>query len=239
MIKKSVFEDELILGMHHELVKNANNQELDDVTHAVDYLNSAIDIFEDAGLHSQADQVLNIIKKIATIPLGKKRVELSFSPVMEYAFFQMQQGTPTEYIKIKHQPESPFEWAQFSDYLRNKYKHIDKSKLEKQLEDNFGKNYLNEEETNNILIANIEEVPYEISGKSILKSQEPEGEFLSFKSIASKRRPKDPRKISDRHTKGLTSKKMVENLKHHGTPFNLADTHHADDLEVEDSDSEE
>jgi hypothetical protein len=30
-------------------------------------------------------------------------------------------------------------------------------------------------------------------------------------------------KKHDRHTKGLTSEKMIENLKHHGTVFNLSD----------------
>lgn len=64
MIKKSVFEEELIAGMQKELVKNASNQDKD-LGKAVDYLNSAIDIFEDAGLNTQANQVLNIISKIA------------------------------------------------------------------------------------------------------------------------------------------------------------------------------
>src|SRR5208283_6024474 len=40
-----------------------------------------------------------------------------------------------------------------------------------------------------------------------------EPEFLTFKSIAKKKDPK---------TKGLTSKKQVENLKDHGTQFNNA-----------------
>lgn len=33
----------------------------------------------------------------------------------------------------------------------------------------------------------------------------------------------DPRKISDRHTKNLTSQQMLKNLSHHGTQFNMAD----------------
>lgn len=65
MIKKSVFEKELIAGMHKELIKNATSHDLDNVEQAVDYLNSAIDIFEDAGMQTQADQVTNILFKIA------------------------------------------------------------------------------------------------------------------------------------------------------------------------------
>ncbi len=66
MIKKSVFEEELIAGMQKELIKTASNQETENLGKAVDYLNSAIEIFEDAGLSTQANQVLKIISKIAT-----------------------------------------------------------------------------------------------------------------------------------------------------------------------------
>ena len=65
MIKKSVFEEELIAGMQKELIKTASNQETENLGKAVDYLNSAIEIFEDAGLSAQANQVLKIISKIA------------------------------------------------------------------------------------------------------------------------------------------------------------------------------
>jgi hypothetical protein len=107
---KSVFESELLDGMHKSLIKQANNQNLDNVDQAVDYLNSAIDILESQGLTSKADQVLNILYKIA-------------------------------------KPKTP----------------------------------------------------------------------------------KKPHSIPNGHTKNLTSKKMVENLKHHGTPFNMNDLSFDDD----------
>lgn len=108
MIKKSIFEDELVQNMHNELVKKAHNIETDNLDKAVDYLNSAADIFDSVGLTKNADQVLSVLTKIAKS--GKKK-------------------------------------------------------------------------------------------------------------------PKDPKKISDRHTKGLTPEKMVKNLKNHGHPMNLADDH--------------
>lgn len=40
----------------------------------------------------------------------------------------------------------------------------------------------------------------------------------------------DAKNVSDSHTKGLTPERMVENLKHHGIVFNLADDHKANDL---------
>lgn len=116
MIKKSVFEEELIAGMHQELIKNATSRDLDNVEKAVDYLNSAIDIFEDAGMSAQAVQLLNILNKIA-------------------------------------------------------------------------------EDQND-----------------------------------ARKKSRDPRKISDPHIKGLTPEKQIENLKHHGTVFNMADDNGADDL---------
>ena len=123
---KSSFDQELINSMQYELVKQASSNNIENVDTAVDYLNSAIDIFEDAGLNAQADQILNVLYKIA------------------------KKGKP--------------------------------------------------------------------------------------------QRPKDPRKISDRHTKGLTSEKAIQNLKEHGTMFNMADVANADDLfemEINDFEDEE
>lgn len=111
---KSIFETEILKEMEHSLVKQANNQNVDNLDQAVDYLNSAIDIFEESGFTAQADEILNILNKIA------------------------KQGKP--------------------------------------------------------------------------------------------KRPKDPRIVSDRHTKGLTSEKAIKNLKEHGTMFNLSDTAYVDDL---------
>lgn len=66
MIKKSLFEEELVASMHNELVKQANSQDNSDLEKAVDYLNSAIDIFEEVGLNSHANNILNLLYKIAT-----------------------------------------------------------------------------------------------------------------------------------------------------------------------------
>ena len=63
MIKKSVFEDEIIAGMERELTSNVEaNNSLDK---AVDYVHSAIEVFEDAGMKSQADALLNVLLKLA------------------------------------------------------------------------------------------------------------------------------------------------------------------------------
>jgi hypothetical protein len=62
----------------------------------------------------------------------------------------------------------------------------------------------------------------EFEGKSLLRPQYdeklPKGpDELVFKSIAQKK------SSPDHHTKGLTPDKEVENLKHHGTVFNMAE----------------
>jgi hypothetical protein len=61
MIKKSVFEDELIAGMQSNLI----GQETHKLSLAVDYLNSAVEILEEAGLTNYADQILDILLKTA------------------------------------------------------------------------------------------------------------------------------------------------------------------------------
>lgn len=79
----------------------------------------------------------------------------------------------------------------------------------------------------------------EMSPISEPATPEPEGEAISFKSLAQAfqeafdeadaragkhhPKPKNPLKVKDPHTSGLTSEKMVENYKNIGIPFNLAD----------------
>lgn len=65
MIKKSVFENEIISNMQKELLANDKSIANNKLGVAVDYLHSAIDIFESFGMQSQADATLNILLKIA------------------------------------------------------------------------------------------------------------------------------------------------------------------------------
>lgn len=64
MIKKSVFEDEIITGMHQQLIKQSKGIEVNNLSQAVDYLNSAAQIFEDLGMVKNADYVLLILSKL-------------------------------------------------------------------------------------------------------------------------------------------------------------------------------
>lgn len=68
------------------------------------------------------------------------------------------------------------------------------------------------------------------------KPQEEKEEKIEFKSLMkddehdARHKPKNPTKVHDPHVKGLTPEKMVENLKHHGIVFNMADDGQANDL---------
>lgn len=65
MIKKSVFEDELIAGMQKELVADEKSAAINNLDKAVEYLHTAAEVFEEAGMKAQADAVLNILLKFA------------------------------------------------------------------------------------------------------------------------------------------------------------------------------
>lgn len=65
MIKKSIFEDEIISNFEKELVKSANVQNFDKLEKAADYLNSAIDILDNFGMKKHSDKLLSILIKIA------------------------------------------------------------------------------------------------------------------------------------------------------------------------------
>lgn len=73
MIKKSVFENELIAGMERQLVLSAEADGINGLEQAVEYIHSAIETFEEAGMTAQADALLQILSKIATKHKPKKK----------------------------------------------------------------------------------------------------------------------------------------------------------------------
>lgn len=70
MIKKSVFEEELVIGMDRELRSMETGHDVKDLSKAADYLHSAMDLLEETGLTVQAEEVFQILSKIATKPNG-------------------------------------------------------------------------------------------------------------------------------------------------------------------------
>lgn len=73
MIKKSVFENDLIAGMQRELQPVQKKEAMANLEKAGGYLVSALDILEEAGLTAQARAVLNILVKIAEDSNDAKR----------------------------------------------------------------------------------------------------------------------------------------------------------------------
>lgn len=65
MIKQAVFEDELVAGMQRKLADNSIEEGMQSLVQAADHLNSAVEILEELGLNKKADQILNILSKIA------------------------------------------------------------------------------------------------------------------------------------------------------------------------------
>ena len=282
---KSKLEYELILGMDHELFKTANHHDYDNLHHAVDYINSAIDILESSGFQSQADKLLNLIYKIATFEKTKVQTTI---PSLQ--FYQ-----ETDALGFRIKGKSIFDilgsiQSSQSEDEKNKYKAIlndiarsEGSKLriatilDKNVEDLneedfktiLEDNYLTEEKAGEYLFSlpnlrknlkfNVRDYlakkrkeeekkqmglakthkldtplfeEEEISG--FLESELPTPEVVAaaryyLNKLAKQRKPKNPLKVSDRHTKNLDSKKMVKNLIDHGTVFNM-DANMADDL---------
>ena len=77
MIKKSVHEQELIIGMQRELSSQSVKQGMTNLVKAADYLNAAIEILEDAGMTAKADRLLAVMAKIAADEQdAKKKVNI-------------------------------------------------------------------------------------------------------------------------------------------------------------------
>lgn len=70
MFKNNSFENELYKAMEKHLVANQveDNHGFKKLAKAIDYLNNAADLFEDAGLYTEAAEVVDILESFA----GKK-----------------------------------------------------------------------------------------------------------------------------------------------------------------------
>jgi len=231
MIKKSKFEDEIMFNMHNSLA----SQNETDLSVAIDYLVSAMDILSENGFQSKADQILDVISKIAanvtTMPsikfienaLNKFNISLKDLSVLK---------EPTLYNNrlIKAKVLKALRIAGLSDDTIINFIGGNKtiSLIDPKLVD-----YILKSEKS---IKEMIEIPNEISAIAKMKQN---------KNLKNKR-PADLRKIIDPHTHNLTSDKMVANLLHHGTTFNASDDGNIDllnadideDLEVIENESQ-
>lgn len=72
MFKNSSFEDEIYRSMEKKLVSNQleNKYSFDKLSKAADYLNAAASLFEKAGMIKEANEVTEVLTKLAR-QLGK------------------------------------------------------------------------------------------------------------------------------------------------------------------------
>lgn len=205
MIKKSVFEDDLIKGMHCELIKQAHNVEVQNLSNAADYLNSAAQILEEIGMIEASDSVIDLLFKLAdhkNPPSSKKhpRYEVTHDVSL---WMKMLAGDSIAKAKIN---------ATLRDAGKNDAEIIETIGF---------KNFMTEREVRKTLATPaIDIIPKSYRDPELEPEIIEKLEPYEFE-IAANRKLKNPTKISDRHTKKLTSEKMVNNLKHHGTVFNM------------------
>jgi len=225
MINKNLFEDEIIDGMRVELRKQASDDKQPELATAAECLHAALEILEGSGLQSRADDVLRLLQKIAQ---SNKLKPVEKLPSINHL---MQAGL-TQRDMQELGKGNPVAKAKFNLALRGM------NMAEHQIGRLIGPgNVMSEKDAKSIIDPNRsfgkiwdwmkdpkeptqEEVgkPLEFQSLSPKKELAP-GSSLQFNSLA-----------RDRHTKGLTPKKEVENLKNHGTPFNMADDNFSFDL---------
>lgn len=234
---KSLFETELAMGMQQELRKQASAQ-TPDLTKAAECLHAALEIFEAQGLTARADQVLEVLRKIAqhhktpaTVREMPSVDRLAHAGFTERDMREFAKGSPVAKAKLnlvlRHLGMSEHEIGRFIGP-----KNVMSEKDAREIADpnrSFGKMWdWMQDPKQHIDPANPlgeEKIHSYLDDLNLPKPNAPvpndPTQPLDLGSFAKKF--KTPRPGSDRHTKGLTPAKMVENLKHHGTEFNMAD----------------
>lgn len=231
-MKKSLCTDEIAIGMLDELKPELTKQASVNLVKAVDYLNTAFEILDNAGLTVQADKILAILTKMGGDNFyNASAKESPFQALLDVGvtyddIMQFAKGNKLAIAKIN-----------------KKLRELGFS--EKDIQHLLGKGYMSAKESDELMspersftkIDDFIKNPFVVNPSSELKP----GDEFEISTIASHKKMRDPRKISDSHTKGLTSEKMIQNLLHHGTEFNMADDGNADDLlnlEISDDDLE-
>lgn len=222
-MKKELFENEMASGMQQELRKQAS-AETPKLVRAAECLHAALEILEEQGLHSRANEVLELLEKLAQTPVVK-----AAAPKVHSLQQLMEAGVSQRDLR---------------DFARGEPRAVAKLNLvlrrlgmaEHEIAKFLGHGHvMSEEQAHKVLNPNepgstleFESVGPATSGTMPKEDADPG--FLEFKSLAAPKKAPRPGKINDRHTKGLTPEKEVENLKHHGTPFNMADDNCAVDV---------
>jgi len=239
MVKKSLFEQELVTGMQRELRKQAST-ETPDLAKAAECLHAALEIFEEAGLRSQANALLKLMEKIAAerktkaverlIDIG----ELMRAGATSRDIRGMQSGDLPSRARVMLAAHGAGLW---SDHELRKFfgsQYMSKEDAEQFLDPNrnFGKMWeWMQNPTQPVDPANPQ------PGETITMSPVPKSQFtprpgdeIEFKSIAAKhRKPKRPDKIHEE------SRFYLRNLADHGTMLTDDDLSAALDAEIADA----
>jgi hypothetical protein len=232
MIKKSVFEDELIAGMQRELQPFEKKAATTDLVKAADYLHSALEIFEEAGMTAKADQVLRILAKIAHESEGMDKIKEMLEDAIE-----AHESSGGEPLDLKSFKPLSVEERMLLEPKEPELLEVDDNDTSGKKDKDFYQKVMKWIENPDTPMEEESAVPETIEFKSLMEPQAlpPGGEELVFKSIAQElglddndakpRKPKDPTKVHS-----PTTEQQVKNLKNHGTVFNMADDGFAGDL---------
>lgn len=208
MVKKS-FEDELMTGMHQELVKQASGG-VPDLSKAAECLHAALEIFEEQGMEAHAEQLLGVMTKIA--------VGIKAKPVQEMpSLHQMMQAGLTQRDLHEFSKGSPIAKAKVNLVLRSM------GLSDHQIGKFIGPgNVMSEKDARETIdpnrsFSNIWKWVQEPTAPDDPNNVKP-GDTFQMESVLQK---KDAQSKKDPATKGLTEKKMVQNLKNYGIPLNV------------------
>lgn len=219
---KSLFEDELMAGMEKQLRKQASGEK-PSLVKAAECLHAALEIFEEQGMTTRADQVLQLLQKLGQSNEARDVQQMpSLHKLMEAGLTQRDMH---EFAK-----GNPIAKAKFNLVLRSL------GYSDHQIGNFIGKNnVMSEEDAKEVVNPNrayskiydwLSDPTKPVDprnpqpGESISMKSVPltgPGDTISFKSMA-KKGPGRPR-----HDSSMDVKRMLKNLETYGEPISLAD----------------
>ena len=131
-MRKSSFENELMLEMEKELHPLDKKEGMNNLIKAAEHLNTAIEILEESGLRSKADQVLKILGKLVISQnvkdVAKNKEDIEFykkilkwleNPAIPVDSDNPQPGEELSFTSVKDPEEESVDEFKFNSLLKN------------------------------------------------------------------------------------------------------------------------
>jgi hypothetical protein len=218
MINKSVFENDLIAGMQRNLASKTQESAMNKLAKAVEFLNSAAEILDNANLTAQADRILAVLEKIA---VGKVDLTPMIHALKAAGIDVMSPGY-LESLTKNSAKRARFNLALYNaGFIYDDIRSFVGDRIAMSPDDKHLEMWTSVLDTN--------KSPVKKHERFVPETIKDFDHHIDVEEVSDINDAKKHKTLKDPHSHKLTIQKMIANLKNRGTMFNMADDNDIED----------